>query len=125
MVRYELINKKMIMSPTAYRVYRAAALLSLTIYFTIALIVKNGPTPLLKQILFVGVVATAVNLVGMEFFLFRFDDSAAWKQMVWFCVMMFSPLGPALYCFLVYSRSGTLRSIVVNEDLFPAEKRKV
>jgi len=45
----------------------------------------------------------------MEYFLFRFDDSGALKQVFWFCVMLFAPLGPALYCFLVYSRSDMVK----------------
>lgn len=44
----------------------------------------------------------------MEYFLFRFDDSPALKQILWFVVMLFVPLGPALYCFVVYSRSALL-----------------
>ena len=76
MVRYELINKELIVSPTARSVYRISAVVSLTLYFSLAWITINGPTPFLKQILFVGVVATAITVVGMETFLFRFDDSA-------------------------------------------------
>jgi hypothetical protein len=105
MIKYEYINKEWIVSPTARRVYRTAAVVSLTIYFTVAAILVNGPTPLLKQLLFLGVVATALIIVGMEFFLFRFDDSRWWKQIFWFCVMLVPPVGPALYCFLVYSGS--------------------
>jgi len=44
-------------------------------------------------------------MIAMEYFLFGFDDSSALKKMFWFCVMLLPPLGPALYCFLVYSRS--------------------
>ena len=102
MIKYEYINKEWIVSPTARRVYRAAAIVSLTIYFTLAAILINGPTPALKQLLFVGVVATAIITVGMEVFLFRFDDSRGWMQIFWFCLMLFLPVGPALYCFLVY-----------------------
>jgi len=66
---------------TAHRVYRIAAVLSLTIYVTLPAILINGPSPILRQILFVGVVGMAVTMVGMEVFLFRFHDSPAWKQM--------------------------------------------
>jgi hypothetical protein len=41
----------------------------------------------------------------MQYFLFRFDDSHPMKQIFWFCVILFPSLGPALFCFTVYSRS--------------------
>jgi hypothetical protein len=100
----------MLVSLTAHRVYRIAAVLSLTIYVTLPAILINGPSPILRQILFVGVVGMAVTMVGMEVFLFRFDHSPAWKQMFWFCAMLFVPLGPALYCFLVYSGSKSVKA---------------
>ena len=110
MNHYEFIHKGMLVSPPAPRIYRIAAVLSLTIYVTLPAILLNGPSTTLKQILFVGVVGMAVTMVGMEVFLFRFDDSAAWKQMFWFCAMLFVPLGPALYCFLVYSGSRSVKA---------------
>lgn len=102
---YDYINKEWIVSPTARRVYRAAAAVSLTLYFSLAAILLKEPIPFLRQMLFAGVLGMALTQVGMEFFLFRFDESRAWKQAVWFCVMLFPPLGPAIYCFRVYSRS--------------------
>jgi len=112
MIKYEYFDKELIVSPAARLVYRTAAVLSLSIYFSFAAIRINGPTPLLKQLLFIGVLATAAILTGMEIFLFRFDDSPAWKQLLWFCLMLIVPLGPALYCFAVYSRSKALQSAV-------------
>jgi hypothetical protein len=32
----------------------------------------------------------------------------------WFCAMIFFPLGPALYCFVVYSRSNAIKKICQN-----------
>jgi hypothetical protein len=117
MIKYEYINKEWIVSPTARRVYRTAAVVSLTIYFTLAAILMNGPIPALRQLLFVGVVATAIITIGMEFFLFRFDDSRGWMQIFWFCVMLFPPVGPALYCFLVYSGSkAVLNALATRSD---------
>jgi hypothetical protein len=46
----------------------------------------------------------------MEYFLFGFDKSSGMKKVFWFGVMLFPPLGPALYCFLVYSRSEVLKA---------------
>jgi hypothetical protein len=113
MNHYEFISKRMLVSPTARRVYRIAAVLSLTIYVTLPAILISGPSPIPRQILFVGVVGTAVTMVGMEVFLFRFDDSPAWKQMFWFCAMLFVPLGPSLYCLVVYSGSRAVKAASV------------
>lgn len=110
MIKYEYISKDLIISSTARRVYRASAVLSLFIYPSLVAIKIAGPTPFLKQLLFISVVATAIITVGMEFFLIRFDDSAVWKQIFWFLVMIFAPLGSVLYCFAVYSRSKAVQS---------------
>jgi hypothetical protein len=110
MLPYGYVRKEWIVSPTARLVYRAAATVSLTLYLSLALVACNEPTSMVRPLLFIGVLATALNVVGMEYFLFRFDDSPALKQVFWFCVMIFAPLGPALYCFVVYSRSGPVRS---------------
>ena len=63
------------------------------------------------QVLFVGVVSTALTGLAMDFFLFRLDQSQAGKQIFWFCVMLIPPLGAVLYCFLVYSRYPAFGSI--------------
>jgi hypothetical protein len=59
-----------------------------------------------------GVVGDATTMVAMEYFLFGFDKSSAIKKVFWFCVMMFPPLGPALYCLFVYSHSDVLENAV-------------
>lgn len=126
MNHYQYFSKEWIVSETARRVYRGAAAVSLTVYVTLVALFVYGPIPLLKQFLFVGVLATAINGTGMEFFLFRFDDSAAWKQILWFCAMIFIPIGPALYCFLVYSRSKViLHALAISAgDVSNATKRE-
>ena len=45
----------------------------------------------------------------MEYFLLGFDKSPVLKKLFWFCVMAFVPVGPPLYCFIVYSRSDVLQ----------------
>lgn len=64
--------------------------------------------PFARLLLLAGIVGTALTEIGMQYFLFRFDDSPPMKQILWFCVMLFPPLGPALYCFTVYSRAKML-----------------
>jgi hypothetical protein len=120
---YRHFSQEWIVSPTARRVYRVAAVVSLTLYVSLAALIAYGPIPAIKQFLFVGVLATGINGTGMELFLFRFDDSAAWKQILWFCAMFLIPLGPALYCFLVYSRSKVvLRTVARSDDVSNATK---
>jgi hypothetical protein len=114
MLAYELINREWIVSRTARTVYRAATVLSLLLLPLLWIAIEDtrmlGPLrSILRPLLFVGVLGTALTGLGMEYFLFRFDDSHALKQVFWFCVMILAPIGPALYCFLVYSRSEVVK----------------
>jgi len=114
MVKYEYINKEWIVSLTARRVYRVSAALSIALFFGwwAILFVGGIPSaiaPLVRVLLFAGVLGAAITLVGMEFFLFRFDDSHPLKQVVWFLLMLLPLLGAPLYCLLVYSRSNVLK----------------
>lgn len=116
MLKYEYIKKEWIVSPTARRVYRASATLSVALFFGWwAILVAGGIpetiAPLVRLFLLAGVLGAGITLVGMEFFLFRFDESHPLKQVVWFLVMLLPLLGAPLYCFVVYSRSDALKSI--------------
>lgn len=120
MLRYELLNKEWIVSPTAGRVYRSTAALSFAfLLFLVAIQLPFGILgairPMLKPLLLIGILATAITLMGMEYFLIRFDDSHRLMQVVWFVALLFAPLGPALYCYIVYSRSEVLKSACVDE----------
>lgn len=115
MQSYEYIKKEWIVSPTARRVYRMSASLSLALFFGLWAVLFEGgiadtSAPIARLLLFVGALGAGITLVGMECFLFRFDDSHPLKQVVCFCVMLFPLLGAPLYCFLVYSRSNALKS---------------
>jgi hypothetical protein len=115
MLHFELINKEWIVSRTARTVYRTAAVTSVFIFVAlVALILESDRTnPLrlmMRPFLFLEAIAIALTLIGMEYFLFRFDDSHALTQMFWFCLLLLPPFGPALYCFLVYSRSEVVRA---------------
>jgi len=114
------INREWILSSTARRVYRVAASLSLALFFfwVRALFgggVPNVNVPLLKLALFAGVLGTATTLVAMEYFWFDFDNSSGVKKVLWFCLLLLPPVGPALYCFLVYSHSGVLKAALQEE----------
>jgi hypothetical protein len=115
MLRNYYINKEWIVSETARRIYRFAASLSLALFFFIVAVrftggVRESLFPIARLLLRAGVLGAAVTMVAMEYFLFGFDDSSALKKVFWFCVMLFPPLGPPLYCFIVYSRSDVVRS---------------
>jgi hypothetical protein len=114
MLRHELINKEWIVSRSARSVYPAAAVLSLLLIPLLWIAIEDprmlGPLrSMLRPLVFVGVVGMALTGLGMEYFLFRFDNSRPMKQVFWFCVLFFAPVGPALYCFLVYSRSDVVK----------------
>lgn len=112
MLRYYYINKEWMISITAQRIYRLAGYLSLAFFVVLIWLrithVPDSFLPFIRLFLLVGVAAAATTMVAMEYFLFGFDTSSAIKKVFWFCVMMFPPLGPALYCLVVYSRSEVL-----------------
>lgn len=115
MLHYEFISREWIVSSTARRVYRVSAVLSVVLFFGWITALSQGGiygplAPIIKFLFFLGVRGARITIVGMEFFLFRFDDSYPLKQIFWFCVMLFPILGAAVYCFAVYSRSAVLRS---------------
>src|SRR6266496_401106 len=115
MVRYELINPQLIVSPTASRVYRVCACLSVLLFVGWCAVLAGGSVPEMigpfaPPLLFICVLGAAITIVGMEIFLFRFDNSHPLKQVFWFCVMLFPLLGAAVYCFAVYSRSDVIKA---------------
>jgi|GEM_PF-1355475 len=115
MLKYEYIRKEWIVSPTARTVYRGSALLSIALFFGVFLVVLEGGipasiAPVARQLLFSGALGAGVTLVGMEYFLLRFDRSHPLQVLAWFCVLLFPFLGAPLYCFIVYSRADVVRS---------------
>ncbi|MGB9074759.1 MAG: hypothetical protein WCC22_19135 [Terriglobales bacterium] len=113
MLRYYYINKEWMLSSTARRTYRAAAVLSLVLFCSLWVwpFVDEIPAallPILKLLLLAGVLGAATTVVAMEYFLFGFDKSPAGKKVLWFCVTLIPLVGPPLYCFVVYSpQSGS------------------
>jgi len=115
MLKYEYINKEWIVSRTARIVYRTAAVTSVFIFVALVTLIlesdRTNPLRLMmRPLVFLDAIGIALTFVGMEYFLFRFDDSHALTQMFWFGLLLLPPLGPALYCFLVYSRSKVVRA---------------
>ena len=109
MLRYYYINKEWIVSATARHVYRAAAVLSVGLFVALCLMPLSGGVPFdipaANFVVFIGVVGATITVVAMEYFLFGFDRSPEWKKVCWFCIMVLPWIGPALYCFIVYSRA--------------------
>ena len=115
MMKYEYISREWIVSVTARRVYRLAAVLSVGLLPVLSVLLSQPgladlSRAIARPLLFTAVLAMALTLIGMEYFLFRFDDSHPLKQIFWFCVMLFLPIGPAVYCFVVYSNSPVVRA---------------
>lgn len=115
MLKYELISPKLIISNTAYRVYRVSASVSIFLFLPFCVILSQTSvarviTPFAQLLFFVFALSVACTFVGMEVFLFRFDKSPAWKQVFWFCVLLLPLFGPAAYCFFVYSRSDVFKA---------------
>lgn len=117
-MRYYLISEDWLISPTARKVYRwcaAISLLLLPTYVLFFVLAKLGTlTPftenLLRLLLILSVAATAVIWVAMEYFLFVIDESSGWAEIFWFLLMIFIGIGPALYVFFGYSRAACFRS---------------
>ena len=120
MLNYEHIHRERIVSATAYRVYRLSAYLSIMLLFVWSYIIVEGVaaafTSLARLLIVAGVVGAGTVFVGMQYFLFRFDDSHPLKQIVWFVVMLLPLLGPALYCLVVYSRLKVVRDTLPAPD---------
>ena len=114
MQSYELISKEWIVSPRARLVYRTAAVVSLALIPLVAALILDSRRPVLRSLLFLAILGTALNAIGMEYFLLRFDNSPALKQVFWFCLLFFVSVGPFLYCFLVYSRSQIVKDACRN-----------
>lgn len=119
MLRNYYINKEWIVSDTARRIYRVAASLSLALFFLLIVVrftrgVPESLAPSVKLLLLAGILGAAITIVAMEYFLFGFDSSSDLKKVFWFCVLLFPPLGPPLYCFIVYSRSDAFKKSTGN-----------
>jgi hypothetical protein len=118
-LKYEYINKEWIISPGARRVYRISASISLALFLGFVAILSEGGIPqgspaIARVLLLIGAIGAGITLVGMEYFLFRFDDSNALKQVLWFFIMLVPLLGASLYVFIVYSRSHLFGSPVTS-----------
>jgi predicted membrane protein len=115
MLRNYYINREWLLSPSARQVYRASASMTLVLFLLLISLtlvdhIPDGVFPWVKLLLLFGVLGTAITLIGMEYFLFAFDNSSAFKKVFWFCAMLVPFLGPPLYCFLIYSRAEPFRN---------------
>lgn len=120
MDRYGYIKEEWIVSSGARRIYMLSACVSLAFFILLVdAILQDGVPgflyPIARPLIFLGALAAGTTVVGMEIFLFRYDDSSALKQIIWFFIMVFPLLGPALYCFFVYCRSEQVRKFASND----------
>jgi hypothetical protein len=64
---------------------RSAASFSLALFFTLVAVRVAGPTlapfrPMVRLLVQAGILGTAITEVAMQYFLFGFDQSSAWKK---------------------------------------------
>ena len=114
MLRNYYINREWLLSSTARKIYRTASvgtLLLSAIIISVGVLgyVPESLRPFLKAFVLLGLLATALTAVAMEYFLFNFDTSSGAAKTFWFFGMLLLLLGPPLYCFLVYSRAEVFK----------------
>jgi len=113
-LKYECVSQDWFLSSTARRVYRSSAVLSMVTFacwiFLSLVGFSNEAASLLRLLFFVGAIGAGILVIGMAFYLFRFDQSHPLKQLLWFCLMAIPFLGAALYCFAVYLRATRSRA---------------
>ncbi len=109
---YFYIKRTWLISPAARRIWRACAWLSLLLLacpflyaFYADWLYDHQSLGLLNLLLLISVIALAGNVAAMEYYLFTLDDSRALAQIFWFVAFFLAPVGPAIYCLVVYSRS--------------------
>jgi hypothetical protein len=111
MVRYQLIDKKMIVSRTATLTYRAAAIFRPGVLFRLDDVSDiRCPAGHRACLAFLGALSYATTMTGMEVFLIGFDNSHPLKQIFWFCMLIIRFFGLALYWFVVYSNSDAVKN---------------
>lgn len=120
MFHYEFVKREWIVSAQARRVYRLSATVSVLLFILLLFMIYERAfgvvIPRVKLLFFAGALGAGTTIVAMEIFLFRFDQSHPLKQIVWFFVMLLPLLGPALYCFVVYSRSDIVKQSPPQSD---------
>ena len=104
-----------LLSPTARGLYSAFAVLSLA-FWIFVWIMKGVVGPhfvtestliavALRTIVIVGAVTTITLWAAMWYFWRHFDHSGSWRKGAWSLILLL-PIGPAIYCFVVYRRSA-------------------
>jgi len=108
-MKHLYINKEWIISDTAKQIYRFAAIWSLVLFVLLVWLGLGGMprfmASIFRPLVFLGVLGAATTWVAMEYFLLGFDRSPAWKKTFWFVVMCFPPIGPPMYCLIVYAKA--------------------
>jgi len=90
--------------------YRFCAIFSLTLFLVLFLFPYLDEIPkallaLVKLAFVASLLATAVTLIAMEYFFFSFYEASTPKMIFWFLVLGLLVIGPALFCFTVYSKT--------------------
>ena len=117
LLNHYYISRSWLISQNARRIYRTAAACSLLLILVFVAYDVKGDTlfanepmeQLARLTTFVGVLGAAITLVAMEYYFFTLDECGVWTKTLWFLLLCAVPIGTALYCFRVYSRSSYFR----------------
>ena len=124
LLNHYYISRSWLISQNARRIYRTAAACSLLLIIVFvaddlkgyALFANEVMEQLGRLMAFVGVLGTAITLVAMEYYFFTLDECGVWTKTLWFLVLCAVPIGTALYCFRVYSRSSYFRNTTADAE---------
>jgi hypothetical protein len=117
-----VVSESWLISPTAKKVYVASAVLTvfffgvlMTIVFAAALAggtLAQAPllASVLKALLFISLMGTALLWIGMWYFWYRFHPGSDMSKALWAAIILVSgPVGALLYFLAVYLRSPEVR----------------
>jgi hypothetical protein len=122
------ISPRWILSRRAQRIYLVSAIACLELLATVIgmLLAMTLATPadwpdaldvVIVPLLAVGVLGTAVLLVGMWYFLLNFDEGSLMKKACWgLALWLLAPWAEVFYFFLVYRRSSRLEPSVAKVE---------
>ena len=106
------INKEWIVSTTARRVYLLSTILNIFLFilvYSIPAEMSETLSSVVGLVVFICALGAATTYVSMFFHFVLFKDSSMPKALLCALAIMFFPIGPPFYFFLVYWRSADAR----------------
>jgi energy-converting hydrogenase Eha subunit G len=120
---YLPITRGWMVSRRAQRVYFCCAIANLYLFAVllgtfsamaasgVVFLADHSAAPLVRILLWPGVVGAGILAIAMWYFWFSFDQSYWTKKACWFVVLILGlALGPVIYYFFAYRRNQALES---------------